>query len=285
MGFNEYAVKRMAQSGVLKASVVISNPMFANWLRDYVDTVVHRYVWSDHDPLPDLTGNEAHDRAVARAWYNGPLHSSTIQCRKDVYIQLVNEQSYPYDGFFYDELMACAESEGYHLCIENDSGGAPGNRANMTALWFDVNDMPHSDFFVQHRQLPCRRAVHNGHLYGWHSYGDITTGKYNRSDNPGVYQWFSGRQFYWLSLLDPADVPNILITEFGSGATQFTKDKGFDECWSNYAGFEALAWQEHPALMAKVKGICQWSWGNAPGFPGQYVDDWTDKFIDQLHRA
>lgn len=272
----------MAQAGVLKAVVVISNVGLANRLRDYVDTVVFRQVWTDHDPSPDLNGDEAHDRAIARAWWSGPLHWYTAQCRRDVYIQLANEQSYPYDSYFYDEAMTLAENEGYRLLICNDSGGAPGDRPEGQALWFDVDGDPHSDFFVKGRLLACRHAARKGHLYGWHSYGDITTGKYNRSDDPGIYQWFSGRGNYFLSLLDPADVPEILISEFGSGATQFTESLGFEECWSNYAGFVKLAKAKHPALMAKTRGICQWSWGHTQDFAGQFVDAWSDQFIEKL---
>lgn len=282
MGTREADIYRLGQTGELKAVVVISDPDVANRYRDYIPTVVFRQVWTDSDPLPDLNGDEAHDRAVARGWWSGPLHGSTVRCRKDVYIQLANEQSYPYDGYFNDELMICAEGEGYRLCICNDSGGAPGDRDGKRALWFDDSGQPHSDFFVQGRLIALRHAARKGHLYGWHSYGDITTGRYNRSDDPGVYQWFSGRGYYLLSLLDPADVPDILITEFGSGATQFTESLGFEECWSNYAGFVALAKAKHPVLMAKTRGICQWSFGSAPGFPGQYVDQWTDQFIAKL---
>jgi hypothetical protein len=270
----------MALAGTLASAVVISDPDFANWLVDYVPTVVFRQVYTDHDPGPFINGDEDHDRQEARAWWHSErLHWHTTRCRKNVFIQLVNEQNSAHDGFFYDELMAQAEREGYKLVIHDDAGGCVGDQDGMRALWFSADGQPQSDFFVQNRGISIRRAARNGHLYGWHSYGNFTDGKYHRSDEESAWPWFSGRGFQFMRLFPASQRPKMLITEFGSGATQLTQAMGFGEMWDNYVKFEQMALRLHPDMMANCLGICQWSTGSAPGFPGQYIDQWLDQII------
>lgn len=275
-------VRILALNGALASAVVINDVGLANWLVDYVPTVVFRQVFGGSDPSPIITGNETQDREAARGWYHEDrLHYPTTLCRKEVFIQLANEQSISWDGFFYDELMIQAEVEGRRLVCHNDSGGSFGDAFGKRALWYagdwQTNE-PHSDL-IQGRLLAIDREFRNGHLYGWHSYGDITDGKYHRSDEIGAWPWFAGRGFEYMRLIDPQRRPRTLITEHGSGATQFTEELGFDEWWSNYTGFQNLALQKYPQLMTECAGVCSWSWGNAPGFPGQYVDKWLDKIL------
>jgi hypothetical protein len=284
MQADKAGIMGMCMEGLLAAIIVISDPGFANDVKARCPwmTVVFRQVWTDTDPSPLLNGDEAHDRQAAHDWYYGPLHFHTQRCRKDVYVQLNNEMSYHWDGFYQDELMHLAEAEGYRLALPVDSGGAPGDYPGMTALWFDTWGTPHSDFWIKGRAIAQRRAAKNGHLWTWHSYGDINTGRWEWSYDPGAYPWYAGRQFYFLELI-PDAIPDILISEFAAGGSQFSEQMGFDACWSNYTGFVRLALEKHPQMMAKVKGICQWTFGS-PGFAGQNVNQWIPLFAEKQRK-
>jgi hypothetical protein len=280
MNSDKQALMTMCKEGLLAAVVVITDQGWANAVKEACPwmTVVSRQVWTDTDPSPIMTGDETHDRQAARDWYYGPLHPHTQQCRKDVYVQLTNETSYHWDGYFQDELMKLAEGEGYHLALPADSGGAPGDYPGMTALWFDAQGKAHSDFWVKGRSIAQRRAAKNGHLWLFHSYGNIQTGRWEWSYDVGAYPWHAGRQFYFLDLI-PDAIPNLLIGEFAAAGSQFTEQMGWEACWDNYTGFVKLALEKHPHMMAKMKGICQWTFGS-PGFRGQDVQQWIWQFSD-----
>src|SRR5262245_49652352 len=222
MNSDKNALMSMCVEGLLAAVIAITDQGWANLVKEKCPwmTVVSRQVWTDTDPSPIMNGDETHDREEARRWYYGPLHPYTMACRKDVYVQLTNETSYHWDGFFQDELMKIAESEGYRLALPVDSGGAPGDTDRIKALWFDDKGNPQSDFWVKGRGIAQRRAAKNGHLWLWHSYGNISTGRWERSDDRGAYPWYAGRQFYFLELI-PVAIPDIPISEFATGGSQF----------------------------------------------------------------
>lgn len=167
----------MARDRLLDGALVLNDLHLANRIRDAGAewVLVREY---DLEWQPALTGT-ASDIEVGWDWWRGRRWRYAALDHR-CYIQPLNEQNHPTDGYFYRGLCEAARDDGHHLAIFADSHGNPAGSNFKTTWQLRVS----SDCM--------KTAKSGGHIYCYHAYGALDPKTEKETDQPGSAVYFDG---------------------------------------------------------------------------------------------
>lgn len=167
----------MAQAGVLAGCVVLNDLHLANRMREAgCEWVVAREY--DLEYQPALKGN-ADDIYTGWDWWRS-RRSRFIDngLDKRVFVQPLNEQNNPIDGWFYRGILEAAHQDGYKIALFADSHGNPSG-GNFESCW---------KMRVDSRCMA--EAAAGGDIYCYHSYGRLDPNTQKETPDPGSAIWY-----------------------------------------------------------------------------------------------